>query len=157
MKFLAEAIVASILADACKDAETKQAIASDMVVVYVAGPYRSNSYEGIKLNIESARNVAVKTAKLGYAIACPHTNTGTMDEIAPEIEDNFWLQSAIAIMKRCDAIVLAPGWTGSEGVRIELNIAKEMGIPVFETVDDLPPADEFHQFMRKLEATAKNN
>jgi len=40
-------------------------------------------------------------------------------------------------LKRCDAVVLTPKWRKSPGTLAEIELAKKLGIPVFDTLDDL--------------------
>ena len=40
-------------------------------------------------------------------------------------------------LKRCDAVVLTPKWRGSPGTLAEIKLAEKLGIPVFETLEDL--------------------
>lgn len=37
----------------------------------------------------------------------------------------------------CDAVLLTPGWRKSTGTLIEMDYAKELGIPIFETIDEI--------------------
>ncbi len=40
-------------------------------------------------------------------------------------------------MARCDALIRLEGWQGSEGATQEVLRAKEIGIPIFDTLDGL--------------------
>jgi hypothetical protein len=42
----------------------------------------------------------------------------------------------------CEAVLLTAGWKKSEGTLIEIEFAKEHGIPVFESIEDLKKATE---------------
>lgn len=112
-------------------------------VIYVAGPYRASTRDGIDLHIQSARNVAIKAAQKGWAVICPHTNTAHMEHYAPELGDQFWLDATLEMMRRCDAVVLAPGWANSQGALAEIEEAERIGMPVFEALDVLPSAASF--------------
>lgn len=117
----------------------------EIPLVYIAGPYRAPTRQGIELNIQAARAVAVRAAQKGWAVICPHLNTAHMDEIAPELGDQFWLDATMEMMRRCDAIVTVAGWSESKGTKAELDEAEELEIPVFYQVDALPTAAEFLQ------------
>ena len=45
-------------------------------------------------------------------------------------------------METCDAVVLCPGWRKSKGTDIELRLAGDRGIPVFESVEELVKFEE---------------
>ena len=112
-------------------------------LLYVAGPYRADTREGIELNIQSARAVAVRAAKKGWAVICPHLNTAHMDELAPELDDQFWLDATMEMMRRCDAVVLVQGWSESNGSCAEIEEAERLDMDVYSSIDRLEPASEF--------------
>jgi len=111
-----------------------------MPVVYVAGPYRASSRAGVELNIQSARLTGLHCCLKGWSPVIPHANTGGLDEIAPGITDQFWLDATLELMRRCDAVVLCPGHLTSRGTTTEVVEAKRLGIPVYSTIEDLPRA-----------------
>jgi hypothetical protein len=98
-----------------------------MKVAYVAGPYRGGTIRGTVENIRSAEAVALELWRMGFAVICPHLNTCLFDGALP---DSVWLEGDLAILARCDVVVLAPGWEASEGARAEAVRAEESGIPV---------------------------
>ncbi|PWK30896.1 DUF1937 family protein [Pseudomonas sp. OV226] len=112
-------------------------------VIYVAGPYRAATRELIAENIAVARSVAVSTARLGWFPICPHTNTAHFDDDLPD-QDQFFLDGTMALMERCDAVVLINGWRYSAGTLGEVHRARELGIPIFACLEDLPTAAEFN-------------
>ena len=95
-----------------------------MKVAYIVGPYRSKTVHGIVENIRRAEAIAIKYWQFGYAVICPHKNTALFDGLAP---DHVWLDGDIEILKRCDVIVMTPGWENSSGSKAELEIAKQLG------------------------------
>jgi len=111
-----------------------------MPVVYVAGPYRASNRAGVELNIQSARLTGLHCCLKGWSPLIPHANTGGLDEIAPAIPDQFWLDATLELMRRCDAVVLCPGYSLSEGTRAEMIEAQRRGIPVYYSVEELPRA-----------------
>lgn len=116
---------------------------NNIPVIYVAGPYRAATRELIALNISVARSVAVSTARLGWFPICPHTNTAHFDDDLPD-QDQFFLDGTLALMERCDAVVLINGWRYSAGTLGEVHRARELGMPIFACLDDLPSAAEFN-------------
>jgi hypothetical protein len=100
-----------------------------MRLAYVAGPYRAPDEWGVLTNIRNAESVALELWKLGFAVICPHKNTALFGGAAP---DDVWLKGDLEMIRRCDLLVLIPGWEASSGSREEKRKAEEWGIPVRE-------------------------
>jgi hypothetical protein len=98
-----------------------------MKMLYIAGKYRSNSIDGVKEKIRVARQYAEKYWKLGYAVICPHTNSGTMEYDVPE---QLLMQGDLEFIKRCDVIVMLPGWTESAGSIAEHELALQCKLKI---------------------------
>lgn len=110
-----------------------------MQVIYIAGPYRAATAEGVRLNIATARKVGTLAALKGWSPLIPHSNTGELDGVLP-LDDDWWLAATLELMCRCDAVLLCPGWQLSEGTLAEIATAERMGLPVYYTDADLPEA-----------------
>lgn len=100
-----------------------------MKLVYIAGPYRGPNAWAIEQNIRRAEDVAAQVWKAGLAALCPHANSRHMDGVTTD--ENF-LAGTLEMLRRCDAVVLIPGWGTSVGTRIEREEAIRRGIPVFD-------------------------
>lgn len=100
------------------------------MVLYTAGPYRADSIWGIAHNIESARIVARQLWLAGHAVICPHANSAFMDGPAGTTDDLF-ISGDLALLRRCDGIVMLPGWEASKGAVAELKYAEDHGLKVF--------------------------
>ena len=109
-----------------------------MKLAYVAGKYRGRTHNEIAQNIHAARSVATRLWELGYAVICPHTNSGFMSGVAAE---EVFLEGGLEMLRRCDLLVLVDGWAGSEGTAIEIEEAKRIGLPVFSDIEFVPPAN----------------
>ncbi len=95
-----------------------------MKLLYTAGRYRAPTINGIHDNIQAARRVALKYWKLGYAVICPHANTAFMDGAC---EDQVWLDGDLEMIRRCDVVVMIPGWKESRGAVVEHELAVSLG------------------------------
>lgn len=100
-----------------------------MRVVFVSGPFRAASVWGMEENIRKAERVALEIWCMGAAVICPHANTRYFQG---EATDDLWLKGDLAILERCDAMVLVPGWELSAGARDEYGHAARHEIPVYE-------------------------
>ena len=101
-------------------------------IAYIAGPYRAGTIEEIGQNIRIAEAIAKEYWKKGYAVICPHTNSGWFDGIIDGDEfTNCYLEIVSRLdPKNEDVVVLAPGWKYSDGSKQEYNLAREMGLIV---------------------------
>ena len=105
-----------------------------MKVVYIAGPFRGKSSWDIEQNIRRAEELALEVWRAGAACICPHTNTRFFQNAAP---DEVWLDGDIAIMLRCDALLLTDDWERSSGARAEVACAEQANLPFFKTLEQL--------------------
>lgn len=101
-----------------------------MKVVYIAGPYNHPDYlHGVQENITRASRIALEYWRRGWAVVCPHMNTSGFHH-AKDVPRETWIQGDLEILSRCDAILMIPGWTRSQGAKTERNYALENGIEV---------------------------
>jgi nucleoside 2-deoxyribosyltransferase len=106
-----------------------------MKVVYVAGPFRCASKHvegqqdswGIQQNVMRAMELGLEVWRAGAAALIPHANTMFFQNAAP---DNVWLDGDIAMLAKCDAVIMTPDWQRSSGARAEHEYAVKAGIPV---------------------------
>jgi len=103
------------------------------MIIYLAGKYSGDIWK----NIYDARHVAIELWQKGYTVICPHLNTANFEiDCMCEYED--YIKGYLAIIARCDAVVMLPGWEDSYGATQERNHAQGLGIEVFE-YPTLPP------------------
>lgn len=107
-----------------------------MKLIYIAGPYRGKTREAVELNIATARRVALLIAQAGHMPVIPHANTAGFEHLDPDIPDQFWLDGTLALMLKCDAVVLCPGWDKSSGTLAEIRKAVEHDIGVYGSAND---------------------
>ena len=112
-----------------------------MTLVYVAGPYRAKSTEHGQPNqweqwenIRRAATLALEVWKMGASCICPHLNTAFFEGAA---QDSVWLDGDLEQLRRCDAVLMTPDWQRSVGATVEHDLAGQIGIPVFYTLDAL--------------------
>lgn len=107
---------------------------SQLKVVYIAGPYRVATERGVAENIRRAGDLALEVWRAGMVALCPHMNTALFGGACP---DEVWLLGDLELMRRCDAILLVPGWRQSNGTIAEVSLARREGMPIFESITDL--------------------
>jgi hypothetical protein len=105
-----------------------------MKLIFVAGPYRADSEYQVIQNIRGAEELALRVWRSGAACICPHKNTAFFGGAA---RDEVWLSGALEMVRRCDAVVCMESWTKSRGAIGEVELARKLNIPVFETFKEL--------------------
>jgi len=108
-----------------------------MKLVYVTGPYMGADYHQTEGYVAYAREWAEKLARAGHAFYCPHLNNAHFDAIAPDVPKQFWREMNAAILHRCDALLLVPGWDNDEVTLRDVQYAETWGIPVAVTIDEI--------------------
>ena len=99
--------------------------------IYVAGPYSKGD---IAVNVRKAIEAGDKLAELGHIPFVPHL-THLWHLVSPKPYD-FWLKLDITILEQwAEALIRLPG--ESKGADMEVARAKELGIPVYYSLDDL--------------------
>lgn len=110
-------------------------------LILIAGPYRSGT-DGdpvaIARNLERLEEAAAPIHRLGHVpmigewVALPVLR-GLADE---EAEGDVMYETARRLLQRCDAVLRLPG--DSVGADTDVRIARERGLPVYSSVDEIP-------------------
>lgn len=109
-----------------------------MKKVYVAGAYSANNVIDVLKNIGRGEHFAADIFMLGMAPFCPwHDKQFVTDNWARDFTVKQFYDYSIAWLKCCDAMFLVPGYETSKGTAEEIEIARKMGIPVFDDIGDL--------------------
>ena len=99
--------------------------------IYISGPLTSSG--NVRENLERAMGAARELIELGYAPFCPHL-TYHVDP-GEDIPHSTWMQIELPWVAVADGVLLLPG--ESVGADIECEHARQLGIPVFNSVADL--------------------
>ena len=103
--------------------------------VYLAGPMRG--YDN--LNFPAFKSAAAQLRAAGHYVFNP------AEHALPKGADTFAHYMAVDLAQGCksDAVAVLDGWQNSQGARMEVEVARELGIPVLwaatmDPVDDVP-------------------
>ena len=106
-----------------------------MKLIYIAGPFRAATPWLVEQNIRRAEELAYRVwTELGTAALCPHTNTRFFDKSG---SDQVFLDGTMEMLRRCDAVLLVPGYEKSAGTIAEMREAQRLGTPVFHNLAGL--------------------
>ena len=110
-------------------------------ILYISGPFSGATEAAILANIARASSVALKAWRAGWACICPHKNTAGFQH-AHDVHWSEWIAGDLAILRRCDAILMLPGWERSPGAVVEHKAAIDAGIDVMFYDGSVPRPEE---------------
>lgn len=104
--------------------------------LYLAGPMRGFEY----FNFPAFDDAAARLRVAGYTVISPAEmdRADGFDERTLELPDGFVataMRRDVEALLKVDAIALLPGWERSTGCRIELGVARAIGIDVAEVIE----------------------
>lgn len=112
------------------------------LLILVAGPYRSGTGgdpDLIAANLARLEQAAAPIHRLGHVpmigewVALPILRGMGPEEAA---EGDVMYETAHRILQHCDAVLRLPG--DSAGADADVEIARERGLPVYRTIDEIP-------------------
>jgi len=112
------------------------------LLILIAGPYRSGTGGDpalIARNLETLEQAAAPIHRLGHVpmigewVALPILRG--LDEDAATDGDVMY-ETAHRLLQHCDAVLRLPG--ESSGADKDVEIARERGLPVFRSLDEIP-------------------
>jgi hypothetical protein len=104
--------------------------------VYVAGAYSADDVLKVFGNMRKGIDAAVEVLKKGYAPFCPWLDY-QFNLVAEGITLQEFYNYTLAWLEASDAVLVVPGWENSFGTKNEIARAKELGIPVFYSVEEM--------------------
>ncbi|WP_433584656.1 DUF4406 domain-containing protein [Microbacterium hydrocarbonoxydans] len=114
------------------------------LLILIAGPYRSGTggdADAIARNLERLEEAAAPLHRLGHIpmigewVALP-TLRGMTD--AESAATDVMYDTAARLLQHCDAVLRLPG--DSSGADNDVRIARERGLPVYYSLDEVPAA-----------------
>ena len=100
-------------------------------LIYLAAPFSHPEPEVSRHRLEEVDRYAVHLLRQGKSVFSPLSHGARLD--SPDIPNYVWYQLGLRIMEGCDQLWLLAldGWEVSEGVRMELEHAWQLDIPVY--------------------------
>ena len=107
--------------------------------VYVAGAYSADNVIGVLDNIREGMRVSTEVLLSGYAPFCPWLDFHFQLMLRPDerLSVSDYYSYSLAWLDVCDAMILVHGWENSKGTLKEIERAKELGIQIFHSIDEL--------------------
>lgn len=107
--------------------------------VYVAGAYNSDTVMGVLNNMNKGIRLSTLVLLKGFSPFCPWLDYQFQLNLREneELTISDYYNYSIEWLKVSDVVLLVPGWEKSKGTLDEIRIAKELNIPIFETIGEL--------------------
>lgn len=110
------------------------------LLVFVSGPYSSDTPEGIQANVDCAVAAGKALMKKGHYVIVPHSMTYNWD-LDTDLTWGHFMDNCIELLLRGDAIYLLPDWRSSKGACIEEASAVASKKIIFRDMDEVPTVD----------------
>jgi nucleoside 2-deoxyribosyltransferase len=110
--------------------------------VYIAGAMSSTHPLVFLENLRKGMRLSTEAILAGYSVFSPFIDFQLFFQLrdGESIPVSAIKESSLDWMEVADAVLLVPGWEESEGTKAELNLASELGIPVFDSLEDMSAA-----------------
>jgi len=95
-------------------------------ILFLSGPYSKDPIACTNAAIA----VQAELLKAGWSVFCPHANSHFAD-VQHKLPPDFYYNMDLQFLRRCDAIVMLPGWIASKGATLERDLALERGLPIY--------------------------
>ncbi len=122
-----------------------QGTSLDPLIILIAGPYRSGTNDDpvkMSANLRSLENFALAVYRTGHIpmigewVALPILRSAGSREVGDPVYEEFLYPVAARLLTRCDAVLRIPG--ESKGADQDVRIARERGLPIFHSVEEIP-------------------
>lgn len=116
-------------------------------MILIAGPYRSGTNDNPELmqqNLRKLESVALPLFRLGHTpmigewVALPLLNVAGSAKPGDEAYEEILYPVAKRLLEKCDAVLRIEG--ASKGADEDVRIAKERGLKIYYSIEDVPHA-----------------
>ncbi|WP_461163952.1 DUF4406 domain-containing protein [Arthrobacter sp. R4-81] len=117
------------------------------LMILIAGPYRSGTRDDpdlLRRNLSRLEQVAWPIFKAGHLpmigewVALPVLGSAGVEDLSDPIAGQVMYPTAERLLQRCDAVLRLAG--ESRGADQDVAIARDRGIPVYYSLDEIPGA-----------------
>jgi hypothetical protein len=105
-----------------------------MKIIYIAGPFRANTNWLIQKNVRRSEEKTLEIWKSGNVPVTPHL---LGKNFYGELHEGKVLQGLLKLLKRCDGMLLLPGWKDSNGTMAEVGCCCYHNIPYDTDLEQL--------------------
>ena len=105
------------------------------VLVYLAGPISPTKYASTEVHIARALDTFLQLTQAGVPSFLPHATAAFPS--AHKIDYDVWMAWSDTYLRRCTHVLMLPGWTTSKGAMLEFGRAKDRGVPIVQSVEEL--------------------
>ncbi len=122
---------------------------SKPMMILIAGPYRSGTNDDPEKMSENLRRLeqasyplfkAGHLPMIGEWVALPIWHTAGGKSVGDDLYEEILHPTAGRLLQHCDAVLRLEGT--SKGADNDVKIAKERGIPVYYTLEDVPGCEQ---------------
>ena len=101
-------------------------------IAYLASPYSHPSDHIRQYRFDKACEATASLLRQGRYVYSPIVHGHTLTRHGIPSDWAFWADFDEAMLSRCDELIvfMLDGWAESEGVQKEIEVARELGIPV---------------------------
>ena len=108
------------------------------IKVYVAGAYSADNVLSVLQNIGRGEKACAELFRLGFAPFCPwHDKSYVINNPDVEFKIEDFYEYSIAWLEVSEVMFVLPGHSCSSGTVKEITLAKELGMPVCYSIDEL--------------------
>ena len=115
------------------------------LIILIAGPYRSGTNDDPHLmaqNLERLESFALPIYRAGHIpmigewVALPVMKQAGSIALGDAISEQYLYPVAGRLLERCDAVLRIEG--ASKGADEDVRLARERGLPIFSSIEDVP-------------------
>src|SRR5687767_10165362 len=101
-------------------------------MIYLASPYSHPDPSIREQRFHAACRTMAALIRAGHRVFSPVAHTRALTAYGLPTDWRFWEPHDRAYLERCEEVVILTleGWDASRGVQAEIQIARELGIPV---------------------------